>query len=150
MIHIDYRKLLDKILKHFDCQTGTIHRSTKDGKSLTLVSQIGVPDFLLEKISCIPFGKGIAGVAAERKEAVEHCNLQADLGGIAKPDAQKTGVAGSLAVPIFQKNRMEVIGTLGIGKFVPYQFTDAEKHQLQNFAEELAEHFCSESSASDD
>jgi hypothetical protein len=31
-----------------------------------------------------------------------------------------------------------VIGTLGIGKFAPYEFTDAEKQRLKDHAEEIA------------
>lgn len=132
---------LGKILKDFGCQTGTIHQTTGDGKTLKLVSQIGVPVSLLEKISLIPFGKGIAGVAAERGEPVELCNLQEDLEGVAKVDARKTGVSGSLAVPIFSAIGHQVIGTLGIGKFAPYEFSDAEKSRLESLANDIAAHF---------
>jgi len=72
---------------------------------------------------------------------VELCNLQEDLGGVAKVDARGTGVSGSLAVPIFHKTTGEVIGTLGIGKFAPYEFTAAEKLRLMYYATEIAEHF---------
>ena len=92
---------MERILADFRCQTGTIHRAGPDGRTLALVCQIGVPDALLDKIALIPFGKGIAGAAAERGEAVELCNLQQDLGGVARPEARKTGVSGSLAVPVF-------------------------------------------------
>lgn len=132
---------LHTILEIFGCQTGTIHRTDASGDTLHLVSQVGVPGFLLEKISVIPFGKGIAGAAAERREPVELCNLQQDLGGVAEASAQKTGVAGSLAVPIFSKESGAVIGTLGIGKTVPYEFSDAEKQRLVDFATEIAVHF---------
>jgi L-methionine (R)-S-oxide reductase len=141
MSDIDYPSLLKTILDNLGCQTGTIHQTTDDGENLALVCQIGVPDFLLDQISSIPFGKGIAGAAAERKEAVELCNLQQDLGGVANPDAQKTGVAGSIAVPIFSKDATKVIGTLGIGKFTPHEFTDSEKQQLRDCAKEIAENF---------
>ena len=95
----------------------------------------------MDKISTIPFGKGIAGAAAERGEPVELCNLQQDLGGVAKPDARKTGVSGSLAVPVFSKSSGKVIGTLGIGKFAPYEFTAAEKQKLADFAAEIGGYF---------
>ena len=136
-----YNSLLETILKNFGCQTGTIHQAMDGTKTLTLVCQHGVPDFLIEKISLIPFGKGIAGVAAERKEPVELCNLQQDLGGVAKADARQTGVSGSLAVPIFSPTSGVVIGTLGIGKFEPYVFTAEEKQRLMDYAAEIAGHF---------
>ena len=135
---VNWESKLSSILADFGCQTGTIHRTEADGEILGLVAQIGVPESLIDKISAIPFGKGIAGAAAERKEAVELCNLQQDLGGVAKPDARQTGVSGSIAVPIFASDSERVIGTLGIGKYAPYEFTDAEKSALAGIAAELA------------
>jgi L-methionine (R)-S-oxide reductase len=137
---IDYPAELARILREFDCQTGTLHQSTPDGEFLELICQIGVPDSLLDKITLIPFGKGIAGVAAARREPVELCNLQQDLGGVAKPDARKTGVSGSLAVPIFEEDGERVLGTLGIGKAIPHDFTAGEKSHLEAEAAALARH----------
>ena len=138
---MDWNSLLEVILDELGCQTGTIHQAADGDRTLTLVCQLGVPEFLIEKITSIPFGKGIAGVAAERKEPVELCNLQQDLGGVAKADARQTGVSGSLAVPIFSPASGGVIGTLGIGKFAPYEFTTAEKQRLIDYAAEVAGHF---------
>lgn len=140
----DFEGFLAAILEEFGCETGTIHRSDKSGAFLELEAQIGVPEFVLDKIRHIPFGKGIAGVAAERCEPVELCNLQADLGGIAKEDARKTNVAGSLAVPVVGYGSGKVMGTLGIGKHVPHDFTDDEKRHLAIHAERLAMLFASE------
>ncbi len=126
---------LKEAMDEFGCQTGTLHRA--EGAWLFLVSHAGVPEFLIEKISKIPFGKGIAGVAAETREPVELCNLQQDLGGVAKEDARKTGVSGSLAVPILSEDGETVIGTLGIGKVVPYEFSETEKDRLAELAAEI-------------
>ncbi len=136
-----WQSFLSGVLEKFGCQTGTIHRTADDGATLSLVCQIGVPEVLMDKISSIPFGKGIAGAAAERREPVELCNLQQDLGGVAKPDARQTGVAGSIAIPIFASDSPQVIGTLGIGKYVPYEFTDAEKQSLADSGLEIARYF---------
>lgn len=136
-----WNQRLGGILAEFGCQTGTLHRTMPDGKTLELVCQIGVPDFLLDKISVIPFGKGIAGAAAERREPVELCNLQQDLGGVAKPDARKTGVSGSLAVPVVSAESDQVIGTLGIGMIEPHEFSLEEKSRLEEFAREIASTF---------
>ena len=89
-------------------------------------------------ISRIPFGKGIAGAAAATREPVELCNLQQDLGGVAKEGARQTKVAGSLAVPVFSSDGSLVLGTLGIGKQVPYDFSDEEKDRLAGVAREVA------------
>jgi putative methionine-R-sulfoxide reductase with GAF domain len=124
---------LREAMAEFGCQTGTLHRA--EGEWLHLVAQAGVPDFLLDKISLIPFGKGIAGVAASTREPVELCNLQQDLGGVAKEDARKTGVSGSLAVPILSDEGV-VFGTLGVGKVTPYEFSDAQKVRLAEIGRE--------------
>lgn len=138
----DWEQILREILQEFSCQTGTLHRTLDDDdENLTLVQQIGVPEVLLEKISHIPFGKGIAGAAAATKAPVELCNLQQDLGTVAKPDARKTGVAGSIAVPIFATHEDRVIGTLGIGKFFPYEFSEEEKLNLVAHSVRIARYF---------
>lgn len=127
---------LREAMAEFGCQTGTLHRA--EGEWLHLVAMAGVPDFLLEKISLIPFGKGIAGVAASTREPVELCNLQQDLGGVAKEDARKTGVSGSLAVPILSEGGV-VLGTLGVGKVTPYEFSEAEKERLAEIGQGFVE-----------
>jgi len=138
----DWETILREILHEFACQTGTLHRThDDDGTTLALVAHQGVPENLLDKISHIPFGKGIAGAAAATKAPVELCNLQQDLGGVANPDARQTGVVGALAVPIFTTAEGKVIGTLGIGKYVPYTFTEDEKLTLAAHATRIAHYF---------
>lgn len=127
------------VLASFSCQTGTLHRA--DGEFLDLVAHVGVPEMLIPKISHIPFGKGIAGAAAERREPVELCNLQQDLGGVARPDARQTQVSGSLAVPVFSPDGEKVLGTLGIGMVAPHDFTEEEKARLAGVAAEVGRHW---------
>lgn len=129
---------LNEVLGQFDCRTGTLHRA--DGHEfLDLLAQVGVPEELMPVITRIPFGKGMAGAAAANREPVELCNLQQDLGGVAKVGARKTGVAGSLAVPIISTDGSHVVGTLGIGKFTPHNFTEEEKQQLATVAAGVAQ-----------
>jgi putative methionine-R-sulfoxide reductase with GAF domain len=134
----DMRAWLNGVLAEFGCHTGTLHAADAAGETLTLVAQVGIPPMLLDRITKIPFGKGIAGVAAATREPVELCNLQADLGGVAKPGARATNVAGSLAVPVFSKADGRVVGTLGVGMMEPHDFSDAEKQRLAGVAESIA------------
>ena len=137
----DWQAVLARTLENFQCVTGTLHRTDPSTGLLTLIAHQGIPPqvlpMLLPKIDNIPFGKGIAGCAAQRKEAVQLCNLQEDLGGVAKPDARKTNVQGALAVPIVGADG-KVIGVLGIGKMQPYDFTDGEIADLNAVAALLA------------
>ena len=133
----DWNAVLAQVLQNFGCVTGTIHRTDPTTGLLMLIAHHGIPPqvlpMLLPKIDNIPFGKGIAGCAAQRKEAVQLCNLQEDLGGVAKLDARKTNVQGALAVPIVGSDG-KVIGVLGIGKMQPYEFNDSEVAELNAVA----------------
>ncbi len=133
----DWQALLDAVIAAFGGSTGTLHRLDPADQLLKLVAQRGVPEQLLPKVSVIPIGKGIAGAAAERLEAVELCNLQTDLGGVAKEGARQTNVKGSLAVPCLHEGKLR--GTLGIGLMTPHDFTEAEKARLMEMGRALAE-----------
>jgi L-methionine (R)-S-oxide reductase len=127
---------LSQTIAEFGCSTGTLHRLDPADQHLKLVAHQGIPETLMPIIQSIPVGKGIAGVAAERKEAVEMCNLQTDNSGVAKPGAKQTQVQGTLAVPVMDGERL--CGTLGIGKLVPYDFTQEEKNHLLGIAHGVA------------
>lgn len=132
----DWQKFLANVISTFDCATGTLHFYDKESKLLKLTVHQGIPSFLIQKISEIPVGKGIAGIAAERKRPVEMCNLQTDESGVARPAAKETKVEGSIAVPLLYDNQL--YGTLGIAKPVPYDFTEEEQNTLMKIGEEIS------------
>ncbi len=132
----DWQAVLDLILKEFDCPTGTLHKWHDLHAMLELVCHRGIPREMMNKVESIPMGKGIAGTAAERMEPVQICNLQAEK-VIAKPGAKKTKVGGSLAVPIDLGGLL--MGTLGIGKLEPYDFTPEETQDLMQIAGGIAD-----------
>lgn len=125
---INWQALLSEVISHFDCTTGTIHLLEPGTILLKLKAQQGIPEFLLPKVTEIPIGKGMAGIAAERRKPVEMCNLQTDTSGVARPAARETKVEGSVAVPMILEG--ELYGTLGIAKPVPYDFTEREVEDL--------------------
>ena len=122
---VTWTEVLSAVLKDFECVTGTIHRTDSQTGLLVLAAHQGIPPFVLDKIQTIPFGKGIAGCAAERREVVQLCNLQIDATGVAKPAAKQTNVQGALAIPLINSDH-KVVGVLGIGKMQPYEFSDEE------------------------
>ena len=131
-----WAEFLSQTIAEFGCTTGTLHRLDPADRHLKLVAHQGIPAALMPIIQSIPVGKGIAGVAAERQEPVEMCNLQTDTSGVAKPGAKQTLVQGTLAVPVMDGERL--CGTLGIGKLVPYDFTTEEKDHLMRKARSVA------------
>lgn len=137
-VSIDWPQLLADIIAAFDCTTGTIHTLDTETQLLNLRAQVGIPEFLLPKMSQIPVGKGMAGIAAERREPVEMCNLQTDESGVARPSAKETKVEGSLAAPMLLNGDLH--GVIGIAKPVPYDFTEAEIGDLMKIGEEVSRH----------
>jgi signal transduction protein with GAF and PtsI domain len=133
----EWRAFLLDVLASFQCVTGTLHRLDPADNLLKLVTCERIPEVLMGVIQTIPIGKGVAGAAAQRKEPVEICNLQTDTSGVAKPDAKKTQVQGSLAVPVLDAQG-GLHGTLGIGKMEAYEFSDEEKNRLMDIGREIA------------
>jgi GAF domain-containing protein len=125
--------VLAAALRHYGCQAGTIH-VLREGM-LRLAAEINIPDQLLPIIDTVPIGKGIAGLAAERREPVSLCNLQTDTSGQARPDAKQTGMEGTIAVPMLVDGDLR--GVFGIGKATAYDWSETEKAEILEIAAEL-------------
>lgn len=135
--NVNWQNLLSEIITAFECQTGTLHFLDMETSLLQLKVQIGIPDFLIPKLTTIPIGKGMAGIAAERRVPVEMCNLQTDDSGIARPAAKETKVAGSIAAPLLLNGKL--FGTIGIAKSNPYDFTKEESDELLKIGAEICQ-----------
>jgi GAF domain-containing protein len=129
-------KVLRDTLARFNSETGTIHRLHEPTQLLRLVTQVGLPPQLLDLVTIIPVGKGIAGETAQKNRPVTICNLQNDTSGVARPGAKQAGVGGALCVPI--RNGDKIVGTLGIGTVREHEYSAAEINSLQDIANSLA------------
>ncbi|WP_339901901.1 GAF domain-containing protein [uncultured Cyclobacterium sp.] len=134
---LSWQPWLEETLSAFNCVTGTLHVLNQDTGLLELQAQVGIPDFLLPKMSTIPVGKGMAGIAAERMEAVQICNLQTDDSGVVRPGAKDTKVEGAITAPMIVEGKL--FGTLGIAKKDPYEFNDEETEALMSIATAIAQ-----------
>src|SRR5580658_11332567 len=130
----DIPTVLDVTLTHFGCQAGTVHL-LRDGV-LKLVASKNIPEVVVKIVETVPIGKGIAGLAAQRLEAVTICNLQTDTSGQAKPGAKATGMEGTVAVPMMVGG--ELRGVIGIGKAQAYDWPKEETDLLGRVANDLA------------
>lgn len=128
----ELEKILRDTLAKLNSETGTIHKLHEPTQLLRLLAQVGLPEELLNIVSIIPVGKGIAGECAQKNRPVTMCNLQTDTSGVAKPGAKKTGVGGAVCVPI--RNGDKVIGTFGIGTKREYEYSATEINELQAIA----------------
>ena len=78
----------------------------------------------------------MAGLAVERGEPVDACNIQTDTSGDVRPGAKATGMEGAIVVPVFDGAR--VVGALGIANRGERLFDDQEKTALIEAARALA------------
>jgi L-methionine (R)-S-oxide reductase len=118
---------LTVIVRHFGADSGTVHFLAKDGL-LHLAAAQGLPPAMLPMIREIPVGKGMAGLAVERRRAVDACNIQTNASGDVRPGAKASGLEGAIVVPIF--NGEEVAGALGIANRRERTFSAAEQDEL--------------------
>ena len=108
----DYSQALGSIISHFRADSGTIHMLESDGILHLKAASKGLPEAVIEVVRLVPIGKGMAGLAVERGEPVDTCNLQTDASGNVKPGARATGMEGAIVVPIFDGEKP--VGALGI------------------------------------
>jgi len=127
--------LLEAITK-LEADSGTIHLKQPGRLVLELAASHGIPDQVLNVVREVPWGKGMAGLAAERAKPVDACNIQTDASGDVRPGARATHLQGAIVVPMMVEG--EVVGTLGVGCAEPREFTPEETRWLLDFASKLA------------
>jgi GAF domain-containing protein len=127
---------LARVVEHFGADSGTVHLIGADGLLHLLAASDGLPAHVLTVIGTIPVGKGMAGLAVERRAPVDACNIQTDTSGDVRPGARATGLAGALVVPIFRGDH--VIGALGIANRAERRFTETEIAELLAAGQALA------------
>jgi len=130
--------VLDRVLAHFGCVVGTIHRLNPSSGMLELLAHRGVPKAVLDQVRAIPVGKGMAGLAAQRRQPVQVCNLQTDDSGVAKPGAKLTEMKGSIAVPMLDGQTLR--GTLGLARPEEHTFSEDQTRALLGVASLIARH----------
>jgi signal transduction protein with GAF and PtsI domain len=120
--------VIASIVRRLKADSGTIHLIGADGLLHLQVATPGFPEVVMATIRTIPVGKGMAGLAAQRRLPVDACNIQTDTSGDVRPGARATALSGAIVVPIFRGDA--VIGTLGVGNRSERVFTQVEIDDL--------------------
>jgi GAF domain-containing protein len=126
---------LEHILRHFAADSGTIHLMGDDGLLHLRAASRGIPQAVLDTVRTVPVGKGMAGLAVERRQPVGACNIQSDATGDVRPGARATGLQGSIVVPILCGDA--AVGALGVANFRERTFSDAETSLLLAIGRQL-------------
>ncbi len=127
---------LARILEELSADSGTIHLLGDDGVLHLKAASAGIPQVVLDTIKDVPVGKGMAGLAVERKQPVNACNIQTDVSGDVRPGARATGLQGSVVVPLLRGE--DAIGALGVATRRERTFTGEEEQLLLEIGRVLA------------
>lgn len=128
--------LLKRAIETLGAESGTIHL-LMEGGVMHLVCAQGIPEQVLSIVRRVPVGKGMAGLAVERRGPVTACNIQTDTSGDVRPGAKATGLEGAIVVPIFD-DRDGAVGALGVANRAARTFTAQETVTLVDIGREIA------------
>jgi hypothetical protein len=118
---------LQSFLAKYNGAAGTVHMFENGG--LKLVSAINIPPQVQQVVAWVPNGKGMAGLALERKEPVQTCNLKEDNTGNVKPGAKAVNAQAAVALPVLD-DQSAVRAVVGIAFPNEREFTAAELDDL--------------------
>lgn len=133
----DWSAVLRWCVGAFRADLGTLHVWDAEARLLKLRADHRMPPALREKVLEIPLGKGMAGMAAERREPVQVCNLQQDASGVVRPGAKASGMEGAIAVPLLDALGA-VRGVLGLANATPREWTADEQARCLEIGRRLA------------
>jgi signal transduction protein with GAF and PtsI domain len=131
-----WQPALDSVVQFVNADSGTIHLMEADGALHLRAATAGIPEHVLNIVRTVPVGKGMAGLAADRRHPVTVCNIQTDTSGDVRPGAKATGLEGAIALPMFRGD--QVAGVLGVANRRERIFTGAETEILLEIGRSLA------------
>ncbi|HTN85006.1 MAG TPA: GAF domain-containing protein [Sorangium sp.] len=96
------RESLEPWLRSFIAESGGIAGTVHlvEGDALALAAAVNIPEKVQEVTRVVPRGKGMAGLAWERGQPVQTCNLQTDSSGDVRPGARAVAAQAAVALPV--------------------------------------------------
>ncbi|MEO7189846.1 MAG: GAF domain-containing protein [Vicinamibacterales bacterium] len=132
----DWDEALACVVGRLAADSGTLHLIGSDGALHLAAASASIPAFVLDTVRIVPVGKGMAGLAVARRQAVDACNIQTDASGDVRPGARATGLQGSIVVPLMRSG--EAVGALGVANRSERTFTGEEQQLLLAIGRALA------------
>jgi L-methionine (R)-S-oxide reductase len=106
---------------------GTVHLHENGG--LRLAAAVNIPPKVQEVVAWVPPGKGMAGLALERGEPVQTCNLQEDRSGAVKPGAKAVNAQAAVAMPV--RDGASIAAVVGIAFATEREIAGEELARLE-------------------
>jgi hypothetical protein len=123
----ELERWLQDFLTKYNGAAGSIHLFQDGG--LKLATAINIPPHVQQIVAWVPSGKGMAGLALERKEPIQTCNLKEDRSGNVKPGAKAVDAQAAVALPV-SDGTDGVRAVVGIAFPNEHEFTKAELDDL--------------------
>jgi len=115
---------------------GTVHLHVDGG--LRLAAAVNIPPQVQQVVAWVPNGKGMAGLALQRGEAVQTCNLQEDRSGAVKPGARAVNAQAAVAMPV-RKEGGAIVAIVGAAWMEERTIEGEELARLEATARSLVE-----------
>ncbi len=125
---------LQAFLQEHHASAGTVHLFENGG--LKLAAAVNIPPPVQQVVAWVPNGKGMAGLALERKEPVQTCNLQEDRSGNVKPGAKAVNAQAAIALPVMD-SAGDVLAVVGLAFQEEREFSPAEIDRFTQSASTL-------------
>ena len=125
---------MSDLLAQVDASSGTVHLHENDG--LRLAAAVNIPEPVQKIVEWVPNGKGMAGLALQRGEPVQTCNLQEDKSGNVKPGAKAVNAQAAVALPV-KDVEGGIRGVVGIAFQHEREFTTADLDELSRAASSM-------------
>src|SRR5579871_6675222 len=126
---------LSELLRETGGVAGTVHLHESGG--LRLAAAINIPAPVQQAVEWVPSGKGMAGLALERGEPVQTCNLQEDRSGAVQPGAKAVDAQAAVAMPV-RDRAGKIRGVVGVAFSDERVIEGPELDRLQRAADGLA------------
>jgi hypothetical protein len=101
MTQLDDQGWLESYIAQAGAVAGTLHRFEPGG--LRLAAAKNIPPKVCEVVAWVPEGKGMAGLAMQRRQAVTTCNLKDDASGDVRPGAKAVDAQAAIALPVLDQ-----------------------------------------------
>lgn len=127
---------LEDFVRSQNGAAGSVHLYETGG--LRLAASVNIPPMVQEIVAWVPSGKGMAGLALERGEPVQTCNLQRDAGGGGvMPGAKAVNAQAAIAMPVRDRGG-SIIAVAGVAFADEREITGDEIHRLERAVSSLA------------
>jgi L-methionine (R)-S-oxide reductase len=125
---------LTRFLGDVQAVAGTIHLHENGG--LRLGAAVNIPPPVRQAVMWVPSGKGMAGLALERGEPVQTCNLKEDASGTVKPGARAVDAKAAVAMPVRDREGW-IVAVVGAAFADDREIEHEELERLRRASESL-------------